>query len=403
MNDRRSFRFLWIGQTFANSGDVFYIVGVISTLYISTGLVTLMALVPFIITVSRFTGGILAPLIIDRFKLKKILVFSQLGKTILLFVLAVYLTTGGIYLIFPIIGAIAFLDAWATPARNAMLPRLVGTEGLVKVNGFVSIVDSVVQLGGWPIAGILVATFSGQFLVAITLIFFLVSTCMMSLIKDKDDIKEDILLSSSKKWTSLKEGWLIIWKTPSLKTVAVIDLLDSISNVVWIAAILYIYVEEVLHKSEAWWGYINSTFFAGLIIGGLVSLKAEPTIKQRLDVTIIGGSFLVAIFTLWFGLTQIPWITLILSTLVGISSQIKSIGQITVVQLTSSERLLPKVFSARDAILSASFGFSSLIFGYMVDVFGVQTVFIIAALLLLLSSIWGYIRRVHLKLIQHRN
>ncbi|MGC4379410.1 MFS transporter [Fictibacillus sp. Mic-4] len=400
MCTKRSFHYLWIGQTLANCGDLFYIVGLISILYKATGSGTLMAFVPFVITISRFLGGIGAPWVIDRYPLRKILVYSQLAKSILLCIVSIYLLTlfqpDRVYFIFPLVALIAFLDGWATPARNAILPRLIKSEDLIKANSFISIVDQIVQLGGWPIGGMLVAIFNGGFLVALTVILFFISTFMMAFIRDNEE--KTVRASSTSKWNSLKEGWLAIWITPSLKTVAFIDFIDAISNVVWIAAILYLYVEDILHQSEAWWGYINSTFFAGLILGGLLSFKRESFMKENSQFGICAGTLFVGIFTLSFGLSPFPLLSLFLSVLVGLATQIKAISQQTVIQLTSPDHLLPKVLSARDAIFTGAFGISSLIFGYLAETYGVRTVFIIAALLLTMSAIWGYFRKKYLKL-----
>lgn len=89
--NKSSFRFLWIGQSLANSGDVFYMVGLIAIIYELTGSVTYMAFVPFFITASRFVSGIIAPLIIERVSLKALLAYSQLGKTIAIIILIGYI------------------------------------------------------------------------------------------------------------------------------------------------------------------------------------------------------------------------------------------------------------------------------------------------------------------------
>ncbi|WP_253721377.1 hypothetical protein [Staphylococcus sp. NAM3COL9] len=115
--NKSSFCFLWIGQSLANSGDVFYMVGLIAIIYELTGSVTYMAFVPFFITTSRFVSGIVAPLIIDRVRLKAILAYSQLGKTIAIITLTSYIeffsSFNTSFLIFLFVIAISFLDGWA--------------------------------------------------------------------------------------------------------------------------------------------------------------------------------------------------------------------------------------------------------------------------------------------------
>ncbi|OEH93763.1 MFS transporter [Bacillus solimangrovi] len=401
MNDKHSFRYLWIGQTLANSGDLFYIVGLITIVYSLTQSATIMAVIPFVIAFSRFFGGIIAPWVIDRYALKQILIYSQLVKTILLVCLTIYVFTllgeGGLFFVFLLISFTAFLDGWATPARNAMLPQLVPSHKLVRANSFLAVVDQIVQLGGWAVGGIFVAIFSGELLILVTAILFILSTIMMAAIQVKKQERKQT--PRMDKLASLLEGWITIWKTPSLRTVAATDIIDAISSVVWIAAILYIYIEEVLHKSEIWWGYINSTFFAGLIVGGFISFRIESHLKKRLATGIFVGTIMIGLITLCFGFTTNAWLALVLSILVGIATAIKDISQQTVFQLTTSEEKLPKVFSARDAIMTGVFGSSTLLFGYLAEVFGVQVVFVVASVLLLLSAIWSYVRRETLKII----
>ncbi|MDD9795605.1 MFS transporter, partial [Priestia megaterium] len=116
MVNKSSFRFLWMGQSLANCGDVFYIVGLITTIYEATGSATYMALVPFFITTSRFISGVIAPLIIDRTRLKLMLAYSQLGKTVIILLLAgfssTFLSSDTIFLIFLFVIVISFLDGW---------------------------------------------------------------------------------------------------------------------------------------------------------------------------------------------------------------------------------------------------------------------------------------------------
>lgn len=151
---RGSFRFLWFGQMLANLGDILYIVCLIKIIFDATGSVTYMSLVPFFNTTSALFSGLLAPLIISKYKLRAVLVYSQSGKTLLLFVLCLYLndlTDNLLYFIYLLISVISFLDGWASPARNALIPSLVDERNLMKTNSLLSISDQIVQLIAWPI------------------------------------------------------------------------------------------------------------------------------------------------------------------------------------------------------------------------------------------------------------
>lgn len=403
MVNKSSFRFLWMGQSLANCGDVFYIVGLITTIYEATGSATYMALVPFFITTSRFVSGVIAPLIIDRTRLKLLLAYSQLGKTIIILLLAgfssIFLSSNTIFLIFLFVIVISFLDGWANPASNALLPKLMEPNDLVKANSFLAILDQTIRLGGWPVGGILVAVVGADNVIWLTFLLFVASTIMMALIKDNDD---DVMMDKKQKklskWDTLKEGWVTIWKTPPLRTISIVDFIESIANVVWIAAIMYVYVDQVLQTSEQWWGYINSSFFAGLMIGGFLSLKWSHLVNQHLVMFIVVGAFLVSLTTLIFGLISTPWMTLVIAMLFGMANQIKAVAQQTTTQTSVAHRLLPKVYSAKDAIIAATFGVSSLLLGYLTDLFGVRFTFLLAATLLFSSAIFVVMNQKDLKI-----
>lgn len=396
--NKSSFRFLWIGQSLANSGDVFYMVGLIAIIYELTGSVTYMAFVPFFITTSRFLSGLVAPLIIERVKLKPLLAYSQSGKTVAIIILTGYIeffySFNTSFLIFLFVIVISFLDGWANPARNALIPILVEQDTLVKANSFLAILDQTIRLGGWAVGGMLVAIMGGTNVIWLTFILFVASTIMMFLISNIDgNIMIDEQTKKSSNWEVLKKGWVTIWQTPTLRTISIVEFFESIANVVWVAAIMYVYVDQVLQTGEQWWGYINATFFAGLMIGGFLSLRWSHLVDRLSSNVIVGGAFLSSLTTLMFGLTSTPWMALVISLLFGIVNQIKDVAQETLVQRSVVYRLLPNIYSAKDALITAIFGISSLILGNLTDLFGVRFTFILAATLLFFSAIFLMINK----------
>lgn len=396
--NKSSFRFLWIGQSLANSGDVFYMVGLIAIIYELTGSVTYMAFVPFFITTSRFLSGLVAPLIIERVKLKPLLAYSQSGKTVAIIILTGYIeffySFNTSFLIFLFVIVISFLDGWANPARNALIPILVEQDALVKANSFLAILDQTIRLCGWAVGGMLVAIMGGTNVIWLTFILFVASTIMMFLIPNIDgNIVSDEQTKKSSNWEVLKKGWVTIWQTPTLRTISIVEFFESIANVVWVAAIMYVYVDQVLQTGEQWWGYINATFFAGLMIGGFLSLRWSHLVDRLSSKVIVGGALLSSLTTLMFGLTSTPWMALVISLLFGIVNQIKDVAQETLVQRSVVYRLLPNIYSAKDALITAIFGISSLILGNLTDLFGVRFTFILAAILLFFSAIFVMINR----------
>lgn len=384
-----SFRFLWIGQLFANLGDVFYVVGLISILYSVTGSAMYLALLPFLNTFGRFISSFISPLLLNRYRLKSLLISSQLSKTTILLLLASWMSFQsllGIWYIVCCILLIAFFDGWAMPATNAIVPRLVKESELLKANSFISVINETVHLGGWALGGLLVALINGQNVIWLTFFLFVLSTIMMVQIVDNTPIQ--VKEEKQKTFEALKEGWLTIWKTPIFRSIHVMIFIEAIANVVWVAAILYVFVNEVLNVTEAWWGYINTAFFLGLILGGVFCSRYSVKIEKNMRKTVLYSSFGVSIVTLLFGLNSVAWVALIMVAVSGFIDQMKGITINTYLQKEASIEDLPRIYSAQYSMVSLVFGFSSLAFGGIAEYCSVQLAFIVAGLLLAGSGIY---------------
>ncbi|WP_325048671.1 MFS transporter [Peribacillus glennii] len=108
---------LMIGQSLANIGDVLYIVSIISIIYKLNGSAAAVSIVPFTITLAMFVSSLMTPLLLVRVTLKTLMLWSQLGKTFIMFGLGFFMMKGinpsNNFVFFPMIAAIALLDGCA--------------------------------------------------------------------------------------------------------------------------------------------------------------------------------------------------------------------------------------------------------------------------------------------------
>lgn len=387
MKSNRNFLFLMIGQSLANIGDVLYIVGVISVIYSLTESATASAFVPFTITFSMFISSILTPLLIGKYNLKHLLVGSQIGKTLFLFGLGIFLMTAfdssNYIFIFVVIGLIALLDGCANPIRQTLIPHYVQEDSLVKANGVAETVTQSIQIGTWFFGSMLLIVFNPHQLIWIVTVLFVFSSIILSLLKNVEHKEE----RQEKKWSQLTKGWQTIKRTPLLKTVVCMDFFETIAGSVWIAAIILVYVEQALKAQEYWWGYINAAFFIGLVVGSLLCIKFSLLVDNKRHVFIITGAIMTCIFTVVFGLTSFPVIAMVLSALIGLFGQLKNIPQQTLIQTSVPKDQLVTVYTTLGTIGTGTFGIASLTTGIVSDYFGVRSVFILSGILLAIVSI----------------
>ncbi len=386
MKFNRNFSLLLLGQSIANIGDVLYMVSIISTIFVLTGSATTSSLVPFTITTSMFISSLLTPILVGKVNLKWLLACSQIGKTILLVILGIlllHITASNYYLIFIIIGLIAFFDGCANPIIQTLIPYYVKPEHLIRANGMADTVTQVIQAVMWFVGSLFLLVMSSQQLVWLVGCLFVIASILMCLLESvhHKPIEQKGVLEQ------ISEGWKTLSNTPVLRKIAWTDFLETIAGTVWIAAILYVFVNDALNVDEKWWGFINGAFFIGMILGSIYCIKFSSFVEKRLGTFIFVGSFASFFVIILFGLNSSPIIALLLALCTGIFGQIKNIPQQSVIQTSVSKERLATVYTSLGAIGTGIFGVSSLVMGMIADLFGIRVVFVISGLLFAIISI----------------
>ncbi|KPL61593.1 MFS transporter [Rossellomorea vietnamensis] len=381
-----AFRSLWFGQALANMGDVFYIVGLISLVYNMTGSAVYMTAVPLVITFSRFISSVAAPLLLNRTQMRSLIAYSQMGKTFFLcvFLLMMVLNIGNVWVYFVCASIISFLDGWALPARNSYVPFLVKREELMGANGFLSTVDQTIQFSSWALGGILLAFLNATNLFIVVILLFLASTFFM--------LKLPVIPSSTLKvrkvwWQELGDGWSQVKRQKGLVPVFWIYGLESVSGTVWIAAVLYLYVDLLLQRGEEWWGFINSSFFVGLVVASFLMFKLHGIFSKHRQKWLPFCMIVTSAVTLVFAWNKIAVMALVLSFVFGLCDQLKNVVLQTYLQERAPPEELGKIYAAQGALTTLLFGLSSVGVGLLLEVMSVSMVFTLSAFLLFTTLI----------------
>ncbi|RAP26701.1 hypothetical protein C2W64_01417 [Brevibacillus laterosporus] len=387
-------RFLWIGQMLANAGDVFYIISLLTLVFETTHSAVYTGFVPLTIILAQTVSSFFAPLMQRRFSLSTLLFSSQCTKTLLLFLL-VFVTRWPslpLLLFLGLASLIAFLDGWATPARNALLPRIAQPIHLLRLNSLFATSDQVIQFAGWALGGMLVAFLGISHLFSASLGLFIISTFCMANLRDPLALATTNPDDPSKK-EALLRGWHYILKSRTLLTLTCMDVLESLAGAIYIAAIMLFYVSDVLGKGQEWWGYLNASYFIGMIVGGLLLMAIATYVSRYFLPFLLGAGLFSALVTLGLGLTHSTWLALFLSFLLGPATQIQYVSKQTYFQKSVDPLYLPNVLSAKSTVEYMGYGLSVLILTNVVAAFGAAMAYIVATGILTASMLLGFIMR----------
>lgn len=342
-----------------------------------------MSLVPVVITFSRFASSLLVPLLYERFTLTMILYKAQIIKTLLFACLIIFTFFNFLTLVFVLISLISFLDGCTDPTSDSLIPRIVNKTELVKANSTATAFYQTIELSCWALGGMALVLVGVEALLLIVFILNAFSALFFKFLFHS--VKTEKMKSEGKVtvYNQLLHGWRIIKKTPWLLAVAIITFIEAAVGVVWIAAILYLYVEEILNVSQSWWGWINTAFFVGLLLTGLLVYRLANWFQQQLTVTVFIGFCGSMIALAVFAGQSSPFFALIISLFVGIFTQLRSIGLETILQQHISANHLPYVYAAVGSIGTIAFGLGSLTVGLVAEWLGIRFVYLIGSILLI--------------------
>lgn len=171
------------------------------------------------------------------------------------------------------------------------------------------------------------------------------------------------------------------------------DMIDLLGGSVWVGAFTLAFAQQVLHKSEAWWGYINAAYFAGAIGGGIVVLACVKHLQRRLLPAMLAGMAGYGLLTAWYALNTLPPLTLLIVLLMGLPAEMSVVSRRTMMQMSVSVQDLPKVLSAQATLTSLTFCISLLLMGWIADHLGIVNLYLFSAVLTLIAVIYGVFSR----------
>lgn len=389
MLKNKNFLFLLFGQSAANIGDTLYIISVISAIYNLTHSVIASSLVPTIITCAMVIASFMSPLFTNKLKLNHILVSTQLIKTVFLAGLLFYIKNGfvkqNIFGLFVIISIIAFSDGFAQPVSQSILPHYAADNDLVKSNSILNTSFQILGIGGWAGGSILLAWLSVPSILVLSLA--LASLSVILLLQLQSVSIDQQTSENNSIWHNLLKGWRTIDTVPLLKLTAVISILDTFANSVWISSIILAFVQKTLNASQYWWGYINAAYMFGGVLGGVLCYRLSQRIAKNPFSVMITGTTIVALVTFVVSINSNMWILLCLSGLVGIFGELKDIPQTALIQSRTDNKLLPNVFSSLTVLYTGTFSMASIFVSALSEQVGVRFVFVISSFLLVIVSV----------------
>lgn len=387
----RSFYLLVTSQSLANLADVFLRLSLIADIYLVTHSVMATTVIPVLIGLSAFIASFLVPLVTKKLPMNQVLSFTQLAKTLLLLLLVVSLNICAypIAIVYICIVGISIFDGFAQPVSSALIPTYL--TDLARGNALFATISEIISVVGWSLGGILYGYL--HLVVSLWVIFALyLLASILSFVLPSAQCE---VIENETSLQSVTKGWRFIFTNKTLNVVVGCNLFEILANSIWVSSIILVFVTQILHQDEHYWGYINTTYSLGIILGGALIYRYAEKVSDKKGKSIILALLFAASMTLIGLVSANAWIFLICSVGIGFFSQLKEIPETVLLQSAVAENQLVHLYAALEVISTLSFSLFTLAMSSLAQYFGVRVVFMIAILALVVEA-WIYYRNQNL-------
>jgi len=410
---RRDFALVWTAGLVSDTGDWLLMIALPLFALSATGsalgasTVFLVELIPMLL-VGSFLG-----VLVDRWDHRRtIVVVALLQGVLLLPLLAASADRMGI--VYAVAAVEAVLGAINNPARQAMIPQLVGADQLARGNALVAVSDNLARLVGSPLGGLSFALWGLPGVVIADAASYLVTAGLVALMRphplppeqaqsaqpahlgaepDEDAAQrppEPPVAAERRILGEWRDGLALIARSATLRTIALLAALGGIAQGLFLVLFL-VYVTENLGAGDTGAGIIRGVQAIGGVLGGLVTGVLARRLGPR---SLIGGGYVVfgMLSLLTWNLapfTTALWVYAGLFIAMGIPGVTTATGEITLVQTAVPPRALGRVIAAITTLDGAAQAVGLLLGGLLADSGDIVPVLDVQASLYLLCGVIG--------------
>ncbi|MGX4599104.1 MFS transporter [Faecalimicrobium sp. JNUCC 81] len=342
-------------------------------------------------------GGIIA----DRFNKRNIMVILDFSTAILIFMF--YLLTGkmDIVLLMAITLIILYgIQGAYQPAVKSSIPALLDKEYIMKGNSIVDIINSLGNMIGPVIGGILYSIVGLTPILYVSIACFFLSALMEMFINipfEREKAKGNLLATG---FNDLKESFTFMFKEkPVLLKMslvfACVNLLLTTLILVGLPVLITQHLGFEPNKANRLYGYAQGVMAFGSILGGLLAGVFSKKLKLKTSpLLLIGCSLSVLIGGIALQLLKDPikiYIALVLGgVLLLIFSTLFSIQIMTYQQILTPKNLTGKVISCVMCICMCTNPLGQFIYGVVFDKIGnrMYIPFYVAGFIMMIISIF---------------
>lgn len=341
------------------------------------GLCAAAELVP-VIAVSPFAGALA-----DRVNRVMVIQLTQLLAMMQASLLAWLAWRGiGIEALFFITVALGVVNAFAQPARLALIPSLVDRENLASAVAMNSLIFNLARFVGPATAGIVIAQGSVSLafaLNALSYVAFQVALTRVTVAPARAERERDILRQSI-------EGYAYAIRHPGIGPMLGLFTVTSVALRGFIE-LFPGFADSVFGRGPQGLAWLTATVGIGAMVGGFWMMMRSGV--QGLTAIIVNHTLLMSLALLGFTATNIYWLALACVFVGGFSLVVTGISAQTLVQTSVDPAMRGRVMGLYGMLFRAGPALNALLVGWLSSYLGLRLSLAAGAAVCLLAWLWA--------------
>lgn len=381
-----AFRRLWLAQAISDVGDGLTLLTLLLLVNQLTSSTLALAAVAIALAMPPLTIGLIAGTYADRFDRRRIMIGADLLRSMVVLGFVVVASAD----LVPVLIGLAFIQAtigtFFTPARGALMPRVVPASGLLAANAITQATRVIAGVVGAALAGLIVGvagvTWPAFVLDAAT--FLASALIVMGIPASLGAPGSDAARIADGMRSAVLEGLRVVGRSRLLWT-TLLALAVSMFGLGAVNVLFLPLIVDVLQVSPVWLGGVDAAQSASMILSaGIVAVLAarlRPT--TIITVAILAAGILVGLT----GAATEIWQVLLLLFAIGWFITPLQASVVTIMQTGVPDAARGRVMATLQASMSGASIGSMALAGVFGDLVGIREVFVASGAIVVVGGL----------------
>jgi MFS family permease len=375
----RNYQLYFGGQLISNIGTWMQIIAQGWVVYEISHSELALGLVAFASAVPNLVIAPWAGVVVDRVSRRNLLIMTQSAAMLLAFILAA-LTFAHVmqeWHVIVLAGLLGAVNAFDAPARQSLVPELVGKTDLPNAIALNSMMFNSARVIGPAVAGLMLAIIGAAWCFTLNGISFLAVIVGLWLMKLPPHRTE---LNPASHWQQLIGGLQYSARNREISSLILLSLVFSIFGISYFT-ILPAFVEKMLHQGAAAYGWVNAASGLGAVAGAFI--LAHRVSSGRRGQFLVLTNILFPILLIAFSFTSIYSLSLALAFGLGAGFMVQFTIINTLLQTRVEDSFRGRVMGLYTITFFGFAPFGNLLIGFLGEKLGLgiaMTLFAICSL-----------------------